>query len=305
MQAKSMQLRSPAKINLFLNILKRREDGFHDLETLMTPLALTDTITLEERAAGFTVECDMPGVPIDDRNLVVKAAKKLAENFHVNKGAYIVLKKKIPAGGGMGGGSGNAAVTLRGLNQLWKLNAPIQKLHQLAAELGSDVPFFLYDSPAFCKGRGEIVEPLRLGCELGVLLINPGFGISTRWAYDQLAAERKAMPTPQRSNAPALQDFLAALCSRDTAAIQRGLVNSLESPCLKKYPLLALLKDSLLRHGALGAMMSGSGSTVFGLTRNEQDAAVLMDKLRAEFRAAIWMCPTKTVDANGGLRDEG
>jgi 4-diphosphocytidyl-2-C-methyl-D-erythritol kinase len=308
MQAQSLQLTSPAKINLFLNILERRADGFHNLETLMTPLALTDTLTCEERATGFTVECDAPDVPTDDRNLVVKAAKKLAETFHVSKGARIRLQKQIPAGGGMGGGSGNAAVTLRALNQLWQLNAPMEKLHDIAAQIGSDVPFFLYDSPAFCKGRGEIVEPLRLGVELGVLLINPGFGIPTKWAYDALAQER-AMgegvkkvkvanpPTLPRSDAPPLHDFLAALRAHDSDGIQRGLINSLESPCLKKYPLLALLKDVLLRHGALGAMMSGSGSTVFGLTRNETDAAVLMERMRAEFGSTLWMRATKTVDA--------
>jgi 4-diphosphocytidyl-2-C-methyl-D-erythritol kinase len=315
MQAPSLQLASPAKINLFLNILERRADGFHNLETLMTPLALCDTLAFEERASGFTVECAAPDVPADDRNLVVKAAKKLAETFHVNKGAHIQIHKQIPAGGGMGGGSGNAAVTLRALNQLWQLNAPMEKLHAIAAQIGSDVPFFLYNSPALCKGRGEIVEPLKLGVELGVLLVNPGFGIPTQWAYNALATERKFAkgenstppypsnaPTLQRSNAVPLHDFLSALRSHDAPAIQRGLINSLESPCLKKYPLLALLKDALLRHGALGAMMTGSGSTVFGLTRNKSEAAVLMEKMRAEFGPTLWMCATKTVDATSGNR---
>lgn len=308
MQAQSLQLTSPAKVNLFLNILERRADGFHNLETLMTPLALTDTLTFEERATGFTVECDAPDVPTDDRNLVVKAAKKFAETFRVGKGAHIRIQKQIPAGGGMGGGSGNAAVTLRALNQLWQLNAPTENLHDIAAQIGSDVPFFLYDSPAFCRGRGEIVTPLKLGVELGVLLVNPGFGIPTKWAYEALAKERRmsqgiekveaadpaALP---RSNASPLDDFLAALRQQDSTEIQRGLFNSLESPCLKKYPLLALLKDALLRHGALGAMMSGSGSTVFGLTRNKSDAAVLMKKMRAEYGSAVWMTATNTVDA--------
>jgi 4-diphosphocytidyl-2-C-methyl-D-erythritol kinase len=252
---------------------------------------------LELRTAGFTLECNMPDVPCDDRNLAIKAARKLAETFRVKKGAHIRLQKSIPAGGGMGGGSGNAAVTLRGLDQLWNVNAPSEKLHALAAELGSDVPFFLYDSPAFCRGRGELVQPMRLGVELGVLLINPGFGISTKWAYDQLAAERKTAGAAARAEVPAVDTLLSALSAHDSTAIQRNLFNTLESPCLKKYPLLVVLKEALLQHGALGAMMSGSGSTVFGLTKSRADAAALAERMRAEFGPALWMCATNTVDA--------
>jgi 4-diphosphocytidyl-2-C-methyl-D-erythritol kinase len=301
---------SPAKINLFLNVLQRRADGFHNLQTLMTPLALHDSLAIEERACGFTLDCAAPNVPADDRNLVIKAARLLAETFRVTRGAHFQLKKNIPAGGGLGGGSSNAAAALRGLNECWQLNAPAEKLHELAAQIGSDVPFFLQDSPALCKGRGELVEPLRLGIELGVVLVNPGFGIPTKWAYDALAAQRDRLKkikkdqaadspsaSPPRAAPLALDDFIGALRAGDSAAIQRGMINSLELPCLKKFPLLALLKDALLRHGALGAMMTGSGSTVFALTRNETDAAVLLEQMRAQFGAALWMCATKTVDA--------
>ena len=157
-----MTVFSPAKINLYLRIVGKRPDGYHELETVMLPLDFGDQITLQSQKIGLTLECDNPALPTDDSNLALRAAKKLAEAFSIEAVAKIALKKRTPLAAGLGGGSSNAAAVLRGLNRLWNLNGPSEELRALAASMGSDINFFMADGAALCRGRGEQVEALPL-----------------------------------------------------------------------------------------------------------------------------------------------
>jgi 4-diphosphocytidyl-2-C-methyl-D-erythritol kinase len=280
-----LTLFSPAKINVYLRIVGQRPDGYHDLETVMLPLDFGDEITLESRPAGITLECDNPNLPVDDTNLAIRAAKA----FKGDRGVHITLKKRIPLAAGLGGGSGNAATVLAGLNQLWQLETPVTQLDQLAAGLGSDINFFLRQSAALCRGRGERVEPVPCRLSASILLINPGFGISTKWAY---AAWAKAA-VGLTASAPDVTLLLRALAGDDLEGVSRALYNSLEAPSVRKYPVLRLLKEALRAGGAAGALMSGSGATVYGLFADAQAAERTAADIRARFGPSTWTQVTK------------
>ena len=277
---------SPAKINLYLRILGRRPDGYHELETVMAPLDFGDQITLHPRPTGLTLECDHPDLPTDARNLALRAAQLLAESAGVTQGAHIVLEKRTPLAAGLGGGSSNAAAVLRGLNQLWRLNTPAATLDDLAARLGSDVNLFLADSVALCHGRGERVQPVPCRSTATVLLINPGFGISTKWAYESWA--RAAASPGLTPGAPDVTLLLRGLAANELAGVAGNLFNSLEAPSVRKFPVLQLLKQALRADGAEGALMSGSGATVFGLFAQRDQAERSAERIRAEFGPSMW-----------------
>ena len=294
-----MNLFSPAKINLYLRIVGKRPDGFHELETVMLPLDFGDAITLQSRKMGLTLECDNPSLPTDDSNLVLRAAKNLAKTFPMEKGAKIGLTKRTPLAAGLGGGSSNAAITLLGLNRLWKLDAPAEKLHAVAASMGSDINFFMVGGAAVCRGRGEKIEAVPCKLSAAVLLINPGFGISTKWAYEswaKAAAESRLTASP-----PEVSLLLRALAEDDLAGVSRCLFNSLETPSIRKFPVLELIKAALRDSGATGALMSGSGATVFGLFPNAPLAETAARTVRERFGPSMWTQVTRFAPARGAM----
>ncbi|MBI5821173.1 MAG: 4-(cytidine 5'-diphospho)-2-C-methyl-D-erythritol kinase [Verrucomicrobia bacterium] len=284
-----LSLRSPGKINFGLDIIRKRPDGFHELESLMVPLDVCDEMEFEPRDAGhgITMECDAPGLPTNSGNLVIRAAELLQRQVTVSAGAHIKLRKRLPIAAGMGGGSGNGAVALTGLNQLWQLGLTRDQLQPIAATLGSDCALFLDPKPSFCHGRGELVEALS-EAEIQTLrtahfvLINPGFGISTKWAYEQV----RPFLTGRGGAIKVIRD---ALAGGDLPAAAHAMVNTLEGPALRKYPMLELLKESLARNGCAGSMMSGSGATVFGVATDRASAECAMAAARAEFGDSMWM----------------
>jgi len=176
-----MKVRCPAKINLYLRILGKRPDGFHELETLMCPVSIFDEMEFENGPADVELQIEGADIPAGEDNLVVRAVRLLQEATGLRNGVRIRLRKQIPVGGGLAGGSSNAALTLRALNTFWKAGLSEAQLGQAAAKLGSDINFFLQDGPAICRGRGELVEPVELAGEWQALLINPGFGVPTPW----------------------------------------------------------------------------------------------------------------------------
>lgn len=281
-----LTLFSPVKVNLYLRIVRKRPDGYHELETVMAPLDFGDTLTFQPAASGITLTCDNPALPTDDSNLVVRAAKRLAERFGVKQGAAITLTKRAPLAAGIGGGSSNAAFTLLGLNQLWDLGATEAQLGEIAASLGSDINFFLTGKTALCRGRGEQVVPVLFRLDAYVLLVNPGFGISTKWAYESWAkAVAGLTATP-----PDVSVLLRALAENDLAGASASMYNSLEAPSVGKFPALELLKRRMRDTGAAGAMMSGSGASVFGLFADRSDAENAVARIRAEFGPSAWTC---------------
>lgn len=280
---------SPAKINLYLRILGKRADGYHDLETVMVPLDFGDEIVCQLRPTGLTMECDHAGLPTDDRNLALRAAKRLADRCNARQGAHIILRKRTPLAAGLGGGSSNAAVVLTTLDKLWQLNAPRTVLDELAAGMGSDINFFLTGTTALCRGRGEQTEPMACRFSSAILLVNPGFGISTKWAYESWAkAAARLTLTP-----PAVTVLARALADDDLPGVAAALFNSLEAPSVGKFPVLELLKETMRERGAAGAMMSGSGATVFGLFADAGQAAQCGAHIRQEFGPSMWTHVTR------------
>ena len=279
--------KSPGKVNLLLNILGKRPDGFHELETVMQPVNLCDDLVFEHRKKGIRLLCNDKALPTDSRNLVYRTAERFFAVADISTGVEIELLKKIPLAAGLGGGSGNAATTLLALNELFGQPLSTAKLHELAAALGSDVPFFLQGKPALATGRGEKIQPLDFFPALSgkaMLLIHPGFGISTPWAYQNLARFPAALNgRPNRA-----QKLIARLQAGDLHAASAEFYNSLEAPALEKYPVLALFQEFLRANGALAALMSGSGSTTFAIAENKAAAESLVEKFKSKFGQNCW-----------------
>ena len=276
-----MQLYAPAKINLSLEIKRRRDDGFHEIETLMAPISLADRLTIEraDKHEGIDFSCDDAALPAGEDNLVVRAAKLFQKSTKTSGGIKISLEKKIPHGAGLGGGSSDAATTLLGLNKLFETRLAQKNLIELAAQLGSDVPFFIAQSAAVCRGRGEIVSPLELPVALRLLLVKPDFGVPTPSAYGRWKDSRELSGldyTPQ--------EFCGA-----------HFTNDLERPVFEKFVLLAYLKTWLRQQPEIGtALLSGSGSTVFAVLRDGVDAEKLDARIRENVDSTLWtrLCQT-------------
>jgi 4-diphosphocytidyl-2-C-methyl-D-erythritol kinase len=277
-----MQFMAPAKINLSFRILGRREDGLHEVETLMAPISLCDELSIErcDGDPGIHFSCDEPSLSSADDNLVVKAAKLFFETIKRGPGARIHLAKKIPHGAGLGGGSSNAATTLLALNQIFEANLSSEALARMAAQIGSDVPFFIYESAAICRGRGEIVEAISLSQKLPLLLLKPEFGVPTPWAYGRW---KDARELPGVSYAPQKVGELT-------------FVNDLEQPVFEKFVFLAQLKMWLLEQPEVTiALLSGSGSTVFAVMRGSGEAHALTQRAREQLDPNLWTCPCETL----------
>ncbi len=279
---------SGCKVNLLLNILGKRADGYHELETLMQPVALFDRLTFERAGAGIQLTCSDARLPVNSKNLVVQAAEHFFKAAGLGSGAgiRIHLRKNIPVAAGLGGGSGNAAVTLLALNELFDYPLPAGKLEELAATLGSDIPFFLQNGPALATGRGEHIQPLSAFPALRgffFVLVHPGFGIPTPWAYQQLANFPAAVHgTPGRG-----QRLIALLqTSLDAAAPE--FFNALEAPALRKYPLLELFQEFFRANGASATLMSGSGSATFALAPAREAAETMLQKFKVKFGPDFW-----------------
>jgi 4-diphosphocytidyl-2-C-methyl-D-erythritol kinase len=278
---------SPCKVNLLLNILGRRADGFHELETIMHPINLCDRLAFKRSGHGVELTCSDANLPTGPRNLVHQAATAFLQATQIGEGVRIHLEKKLPLAAGLGGGSGNAATTLLGLNELFGGPLPPAKLHELAAALGSDVPFFLQTKPALATGRGEKIQPLDYFPALRgavFLLIHPGFGISTAWAYQQLAR----FPAALNGQSGRAQKLVSLLQTGDLLASGQALYNSLEAPALEKYPLLALFQEFLRTHGAAATLMSGSGSTTFAIIHGNEAGETLREKFVGKFGQTCW-----------------
>jgi 4-diphosphocytidyl-2-C-methyl-D-erythritol kinase len=278
---------SPCKVNLLLNILGKRPDGYHELETVMHPVAVCDRLSFAREGRAVRLTCSDARLPTDARNLVHRAATAFLDAARITDGVRVHLEKNIPLSAGLGGGSGNAANTLLGLSQLFGAPLAADRLFKLAAELGSDVPFFLQDKPALATGRGELLQPCDPFPALRgayFLLLNPGFGVSTVWAYQNLARFPRAL-NGQPGRATRL---LAALNSGNLQTAGAEFYNSLEAPVLEKYPLLQLFQEFLRAAGAPAVLMSGSGSTTFAILPDRPLAETLAVQLKEKFGDYCW-----------------
>ncbi|MBI3996774.1 MAG: 4-(cytidine 5'-diphospho)-2-C-methyl-D-erythritol kinase [Candidatus Omnitrophica bacterium] len=271
-----LRLRAPAKLNLYLRVLGKRPDGYHELETLFERIDLADELTFEAHPHEVQLTCSDPTLSCGEDNLVLKAARALQRQSGTQHGARIQLTKRIPIAAGLGGGSSDAATTLLGLNGLWRLHLKHATLAELAATLGSDVPFFLSNaSYAVGRGRGERCEALPQIARLSHILVVPNATLSTKDVYGgadfSLTASKPSITIALHAlrNGPAL------------AGLAEGLWNDLEPEAIRRCPVIARIQSALRESGCIGVRMSGSGPSVFGLCRDALHASEIASKIRA------------------------
>jgi 4-diphosphocytidyl-2-C-methyl-D-erythritol kinase len=276
---------APAKINLVLRILDRRVDGFHNLWSLMQTVGLEDevAIRLNGEHADIRLQCDAPSLSTDHTNLVYRAAEAVLRRCGRKIGVEIVLAKRIPMGAGLGGGSSDAAAAILGLNRLLNLGWSATEMAQVGQVLGSDVPFFFSAPSAVVTGRGEQVHPVRITGNRWVVLVNPGFSVETKWAYQELSSSRTQVRL--------LSDIHTALGRESRISweqILQAVENDFEAPVFRAHPSLHEIKRALMAQGAEAALLSGSGATVFGVFRDEREARQAQAHFQTQSRLKVF-----------------
>lgn len=266
--------KAPAKINLTLDVLGKRDDGYHEVEMIMTMVDLSDRLELEELPRDTIIISSPVGyIPLDEKNLAFQAAKLIKERYNVKQGVYIHIDKNIPVSAGLGGGSSDAAATLRGLNRLWKLNIAEEELLAMGAEIGSDVPFCVTGGTALAKGRGEILEKIESPPPCWVILAKPQVSVSTSEIYRQFDATNTEREPKSRLVKQAIErQHYEDMCAH--------MSNMLEEVTLRLYPEVARIKSCMQRLGADGVQMSGSGPTIFGLVKKRNKVNKIYNGLR-------------------------
>lgn len=267
---REITLRSPAKINLCLSVLGKRPDGYHDVEMLMQMVGLFDEVTIATGGTGIRVQCDSATVPSGEGNIAWKAAAEMLRSSERDVGVSIEIKKNIPVAAGLGGGSGNAAAVLAGLNKMLDLGLDRDRLAEIGARIGMDVPFFFFGPTAQARGRGEILTEQPALLKFWVLLVNPGFETSTAWVYNNVNL---------RLTKKAGCNKISRLNLRNIAD---GLHNDLEAVTSAAHPVISRIKEVLIARGAAGALMSGSGPTVFGIFETEAACRAAVEGISRE-----------------------
>lgn len=275
---------APAKINWALSVIRKRSDGYHDILSLIQAIDLYDYLAFEE-SDNIEIQTNSP-IRMEN-NLVYKAIVALKNFTGIKKGIRVTLKKEIPIGGGLGGGSSDAASTLKALNEFWQLNISLENLIQIGASIGSDIPFFLNLPICIIEGRGEIVKPLKIDKTYTLLLVKPSFGISTKWAYESLNLKTQLTENYEKINNNIWQLY-QNLKKGDIENLY--LWNDLEFVVSKQYPEIEMIKKMLIKAGAKVSLMSGSGATVFGLFNDEKEALEA-----SEFFKGYWVKVVKTL----------
>jgi len=266
--------KAPAKINLSLDVLYKRPDGYHEVEMIMTMVDLADRIEMQELPRDTIMISSQAGyIPLDEKNLAFQAARLIKDRYGVKQGVYIHLNKNIPVAAGLAGGSSDAAATLRGLNRLWNLNISVPELQSLGAELGSDVPYCITGGTAIARGRGEKLEPIKNSFQSWVILAKPPINVSTAQVYGRLQAGAI-------KKHPDTKQLVEAIQGKQFDKLCNGLCNVLEEVTLDLYPEVKHIKDCMQKLGAEGVLMSGSGPTVFGLVSKESKVARIYNGLR-------------------------
>lgn len=281
-----------AKINLFLDVTGRREDGYHDILSVMQSVSLSDTVSLELTEGEFSVSCNASGVPTDAKNIAVRAAMKFFEHTGASAGAKINIEKRIPMEAGLAGGSTDGAAVIQILNELTGANLPDSDLIKIASKVGADVPFCLFGGTRITRGIGDILEKCRSCPKLHVVVAIDGEGVSTPWAYGELDRmfDKFKAPTDIK-NSEKYQRLISALKSADKRAVTGNIFNIFEAAVPQVRPMVNILKEKMLQNGAVNAMMSGSGPSVYGLFESARAAERAAEIIRAG-GARAFVCET-------------
>lgn len=270
----SLKLKSLAKINLGLDVLGRRENGYHDVRMVMQTIYLYDDVTLNKtEESGIQLKTNLTYLPTDEKNIAYKAAKMLIEEFNIKEGVEIILNKHIPVAAGMAGGSSNAAAVLVGMNRLFNLGLSQEELKERGVKLGADVPYCIMRGTVLAEGIGEVLTPLAPMPKCYVLVAKPGISVSTKTVYEKLDAK-------EIENHPDIDGVIAGLDEGDLKKIAASMGNVLEHVTITDYPIIEDIKNVMKEEGALNAMMSGSGPTVFGIFDDKQLARKAGQKIK-------------------------
>ena len=272
--ADTIEINAYAKINLTLDVMKRLESGYHEIESVKQQITLHDDLmlgTLNEK----TIIVNCKEVP-KEKNLAYKAALLLQKKFRPEKGIEITIRKNIPIGSGLAGGSADAAATLKGLNKLWNLGLKRKELIEIGKEIGMDVPFCIFGKTAFATGTGAILRRLRPIMEFDIILINPGFRISTKQAYEKIDMEKAG-------KRQSTQEMVKAIESQNKEGVISSLHNDFEANAIKEHPVISEIKKELIKNGALNSLMSGSGPTVFGIFDDKEKAKKAYQSLKDKY----------------------
>ena len=269
-----IDLKAYGKINLALDVLKKREDGYHEVRMIMQTVDLFDRLTLEDRdESGISLKTNLSFLPCDENNLCYKAAVLLMDEFGVKRGVTIDLEKKIPVAAGMAGGSTDAAAVMVGVNRLFSLGLKNEDLMERGVKIGADVPYCIMRGTALSEGIGEILTPLPPMIECPVVIAKPPVSVSTKFVYGSLKAD-------EITDHPKVDDMIEAIKAHDLRGVAGTMANVLESVTIPEYPVIGQIKEFLLEHGALNSLMSGSGPTVFALFEDEATAQMAAEALR-------------------------
>ena len=271
-----MRLRALAKINLGLDVLRKREDGYHELRMIMQTINMYDQLDIEiSKTPGIKITTNLPFIPVNESNLVYKAAKLLMDEFQVEQGITVDLQKFIPVAAGMAGGSSDAAATMIGVNRLFGLGLSVKELMERGVKLGADVPYCIMRGTVLAEGIGEKLTPLPPMPKCQILIAKPPISVSTKMVYEKLdSCEIKEHPD--------IDGILDGLKNQDLEQVAASLGNVLEKVTVEAYPVIAQIKECMMEAGALGAMMSGSGPTVFGIFRDRRTAKEAFTKVKAQ-----------------------
>lgn len=265
---------APAKINLCLDVISKRKDGYHDLEIIMQTISLYDEIELE-KAEKIALECDKPHIPTDCRNTAFRAAEEFFLYTKISGGCQIKIKKIIPDGAGLGGGSSDAAEVILGLNSIYNTNLKEEEMLKIAAKIGADVPFFILKGTCVAEGIGEKLTKIENNTDPYIIIYKPDFSISTKWVYENLKLQKN-------DGNEKFETIKNALKSNDIKTLSRCLFNKLEDVSIYKYPEINMIKKQLEEYGAEGALMTGSGSAVFGIFADKNTAEKTLEKLKTK-----------------------
>jgi 4-diphosphocytidyl-2-C-methyl-D-erythritol kinase len=274
-----MNVRAYAKINIGLHVLGKRPDGYHNIETVFRLIDLYDELEFVQDDEGISFTSDSPVLVNDDTNLCIRAAHLLRELTGIHMGVEITLKKRIPLGSGLGGGSSDAAAVLKGLTKLWALDISTEELQTVSATLGSDVPFFFTSQTAFATGRGELLAPFALQIPYWILVVTPDIHVSTLWAYSNMRLKQ----VPSRTD---LRELLQTAINKPEL-LRTSLTNDFEQTVFREFGDIAKLKETLLKEGADVALMSGSGSSVFAFFSSEVKAKRLSSELSKRYFVSL------------------
>lgn len=271
-----MKIKAYAKINISLDIVGKRTDGYHLLRMIMQSVDLYDEITIEKQHGDICITCNKPYVPTDERNLAYKAAKLFMDTFNIKSGVRIDIKKNIPVAAGMAGGSTDCAAVLKIMNKLFEVNVSDEKLMELGLKLGADVPYCITGGTALCEGVGEEITKLKSFKDKILVVVKPPFGVSTKGAYQGFDINRVR-------NHPNTEALIEAMKNDDLEFVSNNMKNLLENVTLRKHRVLISIKEELRSLGALGAMMSGSGPTVFAFFDDMLKAQMAFEKMKLKY----------------------